>query len=151
MARAILTLGRTQTHRQTPSQVGYVGVVNKQMKTIRDNLSKVIKAINTSSPQALEYALTPMFNTSQRLVPKKTLELKRSGFLEARRTAYGATVAIGYGRGGKPIYAPIVHERTELHHANGTQAKYLQEAVQRHIRNVPRRYAEFVRDQLGLN
>lgn len=149
--RSKLIVGRqTVNHNVEPNEADYVRVINEQMDAVRKNLQTVIGAIEDASPEGLEYALTPMFNTSQRLVPVKTGRLKRSGFLEAVRTSYGARVAIGYGRGGHPSYAAIVHERMDFAHKAPTQAKYLEEAVNRHLGNVSRRYRDYIRGRTGL-
>lgn len=150
MARVNVQVGRTRTHNLSPLQSGYVNEVNKSARAIRENLKKVIDAIQATSAEGLKHAMEPMFDTSQRLVPKDTLALARSGYLEARQTQRGASISIGYGRGGNPSYAGIVHERMGVHHDSPTQAKYLEEAVNQHIREVPDRYARFVGGRIGL-
>lgn len=152
MARINLSVGRQRVTRALdPSNAAYVRQMQRQMQGLMTNLATVIESIKEASPDALLYATQPIFDTSQALVPVDTGRLKRSGFHEARRTYRGATVAIGYARGGSPDYAAIVHERTELNHASPTQAKYLHEAVNRHTQHIVPRYAEYIKRDTGLS
>lgn len=144
-------IGRQRyTSRAFPHEAGYGRAVDAQMKQIIQNMQKVIDGIKGASPDALLYAVRPIYDESQRLVPVKTGRLKRSGFLEARVTTKGATAVVGYAKGGNPHYAAMQHERMDFRHAEPTQAKYLQEPAMKHIPNIPNRYAEFIRARLGL-
>jgi hypothetical protein len=120
------------------------------MKQVINNLQKVINSIQATSPDALIYALTPIFRESQRLVPVKTGRLKRSGFLEARVTSKGATAVIGYAKGGVPHYAAMQHERMDFRHAEPTQAKFLEQPAMQLMHDIPALYAEYIRAKLGL-
>jgi len=121
------------------------------MTVIRQNLLKVVNHIDNITPEAIRFALKPIFDESQRLVPVDKGTLKASGFVEVRKTATGASAAIGYARHGKPNYAGFVHERLDLRHAAPTQAKFLETAVNTHIDDFRRRLVLFYQKQTGLN
>lgn len=151
MARLQFPIGR---QRLTPnvrgSEAASTRDVRRQMQQILDNAKDVIQAIEGNSPAALIYAVQPIYDESQELVPVDTGKLKDSGFVEVRSTTRGATAVVGYAKGGDPDYAVWVHEHLEVHHEPPTQAKFLEEAVNRHIEEVPERYAYFVKNSLGL-
>ena len=146
-----LNVGRQNiTRALSPADAGYVVGMRNQMRMLKKNMEAVIEGIEDATPRALRHGLRPIFRTSQRLVPVDTGALKASGFLEVRRTTRGATGAVCYAKGGRPFYASIVHERLDLRHKSPTQAKFLEEAVNRHIGNFARRVREFIRDDTGL-
>lgn len=120
------------------------------MAQVIKNAQKVIDAIEVTSLPALRYALRPIYDDSQILVPVKTGDLKRSGFVEVRRRGKVIEGVVGYARSEKPHYAIFVHERLDLFHQPPTQAKFLEEAVNRNIKSVPGRYADYVKRDLGL-
>lgn len=62
---------------------------------------------------------------SQEVVPIDTSALKNSAFTRATGSGFNVDVQVGYTKG----YAIYVHERTELRHAPGKQAKFLEEPV----------------------
>jgi hypothetical protein len=133
-----------------PSEAMYARSITAQMNQIIENAETVIEAIEMTSLPALEYALQPMFDTSQFLVPVKSGKLKRSGFIEVRRTRRQVEGIVGYARAGNPHYAVYVHENMFMLHKEPTQAKFLQQAVVQHMHEVPIRYADFVKRRLGL-
>ena len=141
MARILkLSVGRVRVTSATgPSEAGYVQSLRKQMRVIEDNILKVVEHIGLVTPEALEFGLEPIFEESQRLVPVDTGDLKRSGFIETRRTSTGASAVLGYGRYGRPSYAGFVHENLLVRHAAGTQAKFLEAAVTSKIQDFRRR------------
>lgn len=146
-----LNVGRSRiTSVVGPSEANYIQSIRNQMKVLQANLLKVIDAIETVTPQALKYGLQPIFDESQRLVPVDTGKLKRSGFLEVRRTARGGQAAMGYGRYGRPTYAAFVHERLDIRHAGATQAKFLEQAVHTHIDDFRRRVVLYYQKQTGI-
>lgn len=151
MANVRFPVGRQRLHHNVrPSQAGYTRAIRAQMKQIVDNMQKVIKAIHATSKPALQYALQPIYDDSQVLVPVDKGPLKASGFIEVRDTARGVTGVVGYAKGGNPHYAVYVHERMDLQHSAPTQAKFLEEPVMRHLRNIPARYASYVKQGVGL-
>lgn len=151
MARISFPIGYQRIPASTrPSQASYTRAIRSQMEQIIKNAQAVIAAIEGDSIDALKYALEPIYDESQILVPVDTGRLKASGFIEARKTGRGVTGAVGYGKGGDPYYAVYVHEHLELRHEAPTQAKFLEEAVNRHIDEIPERYAEYIRNSTGL-
>ena len=65
---------------------------------------------------------------SQRVVPVLTSNLKNSAFTRPEDKWTGFQVRVGYSA---VDYAVYVHERVELHHAPGKQAKFLEEPARR--------------------
>jgi hypothetical protein len=114
------------------------------MKVITDNLLKTVQHIEGVTPEAIRYGLQPIYDESQRLVPVDTGRLKRSGFVETRKTASGTQAGIGYGRYGRPAYAGFVHERVDIPHAGDTQAKFLEQAVKTKLGDFRRRTERFM-------
>lgn len=144
-------VGRQRLSASTdPSEAGYTRAIRAQMDMLVRNTKATIAAIENISPDALIHALQPIYDDSQELVPVDTGELKASGFIEARLGSRGAEGVVGYARGGQPQYAVWVHENMVWFHKPPTQAKFLEEAVKRHVDDVPERYAEYVRTMLGL-
>ena len=153
MARRItrFPVGRKRIGRSvSPLEAGYTRSIRAQMEQIEKAISARLHVLENLTPAALRYGLLPIFEESQRLVPVLSGALKDSGYIETRKGPRGAQGEVGYGKGGDPFYAVIVHERMELHHDGVTQAKYLEEAVSRHGGKVPDRVAEFLRERLGL-
>lgn len=149
MTRVNMQVGRV---RGAPGTIkgGYANSVRAQMKQIRENLKRVINGIENITPEGLKYAMQPISDTSQTLVPKDTYRLMKSHFFETRRHSRGVSAYIGYARADRPHYAFIVHERIELRHAAPTQAKFLEQAVNMHVGEITGRYARFVKKELDL-
>ncbi len=134
-----------------PSEAGYIRSIRGQMDAIVQNLQKTIDRIENVTPAALVFGVQPIFDRSQELVPIDTGDLMASGFIETRETANGVGVFVGYGRFGKPHYAGFVHERLDLRHAKGKQAKFLEAAVNEKIGDFTRRVALFIRRETGMS
>lgn len=147
MARFRSTVGTKRISGSArPSVAGATRDVRTQMAQIQKNLEKAINTIDKATPQAVVFALQPIFDESQRLVPVKTGDLKRSGYLEIRTTpGRGSQAEIGYGRGGRPFYAVFVHEMIGLRHDPPTQAKFLQQPLEAQMDQIPKRMADFMR------
>jgi len=146
-----LNIGRQRVTRVvSPSEAAYIGHIKAQSKLLVDNMQKVINHINNITPEAIKFGLQPVLEESQRLVPVDTGNLKRSGFVETRRTAGGTVAAIGYGRYGRPTYAAFVHENLIVRHAPPTQAKFLEVAVNTKINTFARRVVLYMRKNGGL-
>ncbi len=144
-------VGRVRVTRVVgPSEAGYIRSIREQMKAIIENVQKVIDRIENVTPEALVFGVQPIFDKSQELVPVDTGRLKASGFVVTRDTAAGVGVFVGYGRFGKPHYAGFVHERLDIRHAAGKQAKFLEAAVNEHIGDFERRVALFISRETGL-
>lgn len=122
------------------ASAAYTRQMREQMRSIEGQIRSIIKDIESATPEALEAALRPTFELSQKYVPVDTGKLKRSGFLESvsgdRKIP---RVVIGYGKRGRPPYAVFVHERTDLRHKSPTRSKFLQAAVEEDIDNIRRR------------
>jgi len=146
-----INVGRQRVTSVTgPHEAGYTRSIRQQMRVIQQNLEHVVGGIDNAMPQALKFGLQPIFDLSQELVPVDTAKLKNSGFLEIQKTSTGAAAAIGYGKGGQPFYTGIVHERLDLRHARGKQAKFLEEPVNRLIDTFARRVVLYVQRETGL-
>ena len=86
--------------------------------------------MSAQSGEVLREALRPTFEKSQRYCPYLTGALRRSGYLEVRRQGVfrGYVAELGYGRGGIPPYAIIVHE-VPVYHRPPERWKWLQAAI----------------------
>lgn len=133
-----------------PSEAGYIRSIRKQMDAIVGNIQKTIDRIEDVTPAALIFGVQPIFDRSQELVPVESGDLKASGFIETRETSQGTGVFVGYARFGKPNYAGFVHERLDIRHAKGKQAKFLEAAVNEKIGDFGRRVALFMSRETGL-
>ncbi len=153
MARVSITVGRSRVGRATsPRQAGYITDIRAQLKLIHDNLHKIVNGIKNATPDAMLFAMKPIAEEADRLVPRDTGRLAHSQFLVARKTASGASLAFGYARNNSPAYAQLVHEDLEMRHAAPTQAKFAEQAVKNFLHLVPRRIRDFMKkDVLGLN
>lgn len=97
-----------------------------------ERLINVLRALDdaeTALGRALYEEANRIFNQSQALVPVDTGALRSSGMVTLpEQSPQGPSVTIGYGGAAAP-YAIYVHERLDLNHPNGGQAKYLEEPV----------------------
>ena len=151
MASVNLGVGRKRASAaMQPHEAGYIQNITAQMDRLRKAMKKAIDRIEGVTPTALKYGLQPIFDTSQALVPVDTGRLKRSGFLVTRKGVRGVSASIGYAKGGRPDYAVLVHERLDIPHKEGTQAKFLEEAVKRHLNEIAPRIRTFLKRNAGL-
>lgn len=152
MARSVrFRVGRQRLSKTVrPSEANYTRQIRSQMKHIEDTITRLVSAIEGLTPEALEYAVQPIFDKSQHYVPVDTQALKNSGFIEAEVTSKGGRAVVAYGKGGKPEYAVFVHEMVDYKHDAPTQAKFLEQAANEHMGEVPGRAAEFIRRRTGL-
>lgn len=118
--------------------------IQQSLQAAEYKLARIIKKINDATPQALEYALEPMFDKSWYYVPVDTGQLKLSGFLEAEQTPRGATAVIGYAADGNPGYAVFVHEMIGYRHESPTRSKFLEAAMYEHLDEVLPRIRDFL-------
>lgn len=93
-------------------------------------------------------ALEPTFDKSQQLVPVKSGDLKKSGFLEIESFRGGARAVIGYGKDSFPPYAVFVHE-IPYHHEDPWTDKFLQRPVEEDYFNILQRVADRVQIRIG--
>lgn len=132
-----------------PVQASYTRDIRAQMESIERNLSKLITGLKGVTTSILLEALTPTFAKSAVYCPKDTHRLVQSGYLEARERNNGVTVEIGYGRGGDPYYAVLVHERTDIPHRDPERSKFLQAALEEDSNAIPTRVQKGYMDAVG--
>ena len=134
-----------------PHTANYTRQIRQQMKSVEQSFKRLLDHIGANSPAAVEAALMPIFERSQELVPVKTRALKNSGFIKVSQGLKGnARGEVGYGAGGVPHYAAIVHEDLDAQHASPTQAKYLEQAVNEHLSTALDQAAGVYSEQLGF-
>lgn len=134
-----------------PHTANYTRQIRQQMKSVEDSFTRFVNTIQANTPAAIEAALQPIFKRSQVLVPKKTGALKNSGFIEVRTDLkVNPRGEVGYGRGGVPHYAAIVHENLDAQHAAPTQAKYLEQAVDEELSGALDQAAGVYAETLGF-
>jgi len=104
--------------------------VIRQFNEINKRLDLLGRAIEQTTKEVAEEALTIIFDASQILVPVNTGDLKASGYVDVRRVGNKIVGEVGYAPRNDPPYALFVHENLEMHHKPPTQAKYLQKAVE---------------------
>ena len=134
----------------SPSDAGYVADMKRQMKGVRDTLVRALDAVSSVTPEAMIHGAQPMFDESQILVPVDTGKLRASGFLRTVGNKQRPRVELGYAKGGNPAYAALVHERMDTFHAPPTQAKVLEEGVNRHLGQFLNRVVTFMKRETGL-
>ncbi len=148
-----LSIGRVRITRAAhPSEAGYIVSMRNQWAAIEKVILQAIDNVGRVTPGAITYALQPIFDRSQELVPVDTGKLKRSGFIETQTEYRSGRVraAIGYGKHGSPHYAAFVHEMVNIPHAKGTQAKFLETAVNEKLGLFKRRLIRHLATQSGL-
>ncbi len=93
-----------------PWQAGYTRAIREQMKAVEGSYSRLVETLQANTEEAVRQMLQPVFDRSQELVPVDKGPLKASGYIEVRRTRGRVVGEVGYGKGGSPPYAPLVHE-----------------------------------------
>lgn len=120
-------IGRARIPRtDTTPQAAFEKAIRSQMQDIVKNFIGWAKHMEAESATVLKEALEPTFEKSKEYVPKDTLALLNSAYLEQRVFRGRSIVEIGYSRGGTPNYGPKVHEDLEAFHKAPTQAKFLE-------------------------
>lgn len=130
---------------QHPTTVNITRDLREQFKVIEDNLARVINTIKEATPEALDFALEPIFLQASEWVPIDKGPLSESLVLETSQTSAGAFGGIGFGIGESASYAVIVHEDMNVFHAPPTKAKFLEDAINKHEKDVLPRLHEFLR------
>jgi len=118
---------------------GVYGSAVADMQRISQEFNSFVGHMRNMGPEILHAALVPTFKKSQDYCPVDTGDLINSGYLEIIGRGRSPTVAMGYGRGGYPSYAPIVHEDTTMSHKSPTRAKWLEAALQEDYQAVIKR------------
>jgi len=121
-----------------------------QLKAITDSLNAIMKGIEDATPGALYFALRPIYDLSQTLVPVDKGALKTSGYLESRNSRGRPQAELGYARGGSPSYAVYVHENLEAKHKSPTQAKFLQAPLEMLVDTIPERIKRYINGEVGI-
>ncbi len=127
-----IKVGRVRvTKAVSPGEPGYIRSMRIQTGQLEKIIKQVVLKVHAATAHAIVYALQPIFDYSQEIVPVESGDLKRSGYLKAdAKTVLGKIRAqIGYALYGKPHYAAFVHEMLHIPHQKGKQAKYLEAAV----------------------
>ncbi len=146
-----IQIGRIRVHSNTKiHEAAYAQNMREQVRLIVANMKSITNGVHDLTPEAIRFGLQPMFDESQRLVPKDTLKLMHSGFLEVRKTTKGAEASMGYGRNNHPFYTIFVHERLDVAHKAPTQAKFLEAAINKHMGRFLPRVKQYIKQQGGL-
>lgn len=149
MAKVGVSVGPQRIVSGTPESIAYATrEAQKQFKEVQKNLQELLNTLRTATPEAMMEALRPIYRESQELVPVDKGPLKASGFLEITERGKEPKVALGYGRGGHPHYAAIVHENLELKHNPPTQAKFLQQPLDDQFNQIRPRIIKYLQDQM---
>lgn len=101
-------------------------------------------------PEEMTDALTPTLELARVYCPVDTGELRASGYVESVRTRGRVSTEIGFGRGGHPSYAVMVHENPAAFHKPPTQYKFLERAVFEEQNEVMDRIFKSVKQRAGL-
>lgn len=134
------SVGRQRLTGATPRhEARYLSNIRKQMKAITDNYEKFVNELGDIGAEILLEALEPTFDLSQKYVPRDTGTLAESGFLEKDPNSKFPRVVLGYGKGGAPHYAILVHEVLHFKHAAPTKAKFLLSALEEDAGNIQKR------------
>lgn len=150
MAKRLKIVGGLERLRSPryPSESEFVDAMNAQVKALTDDLIGIMEQVGDVTPEICLEALEPTFEKSKVYCPKDTHDLVNSGYLEIVKRGKQPYVEMGYAKGGKPRYAPYVHEMLNYRHEAPTRAKWLQHAVQEDFGQIQtllsQGYAEFL-------
>lgn len=133
-----------------PWQSGYGRAIRSQMEQVERNYTRLIETLQADTEVAVRRMLQPVFDRSQELVPVDKGPLKASGYLETQVRRGKVVGEVGYGKGGVPPYAVIVHEDLDKQHDSPTQAKFLEQAANEEANGMLDQAAGVYRQTLGL-
>ena len=146
-----VSIGRLRvTKAVSPGEPGYIRSMRIQTDQLAKILNEEIKHIKGVTATAMAYALKPIMEFSQKIVPVDTSKLKDSGFIEVRQTTSGAVAVVGYARHGQPHYAAFVHEMIHIPHQKGKSAKFLEIAVHTQLGLFKRRLINYITTNSGI-
>lgn len=114
---------------QFASEPTFLADVKKMVQSVESDLEYILEQFADVTPDITYEALEPTFKKSQEYCPVQSGDLKDSGYLEIVSKGDRPYVEMGYGKGGKPRYAPVVHEMTTMYHEPPTRSKWLEAAV----------------------
>ena len=110
---------------------GYEQAVRRQLDEVLEEYRRWAKHMNEESVEVLREALEPTLVKARDIYcPVKDGDLRDSAYLEARQFRGNSVVEIGFGKGGRPHYAAMQHERLDFYHEPPTRAKFLQVALE---------------------
>ncbi len=133
-----------------PWQAGYTRSIHSQMVKVERNYTRLIETLQANTEVVVRQMLQPVFDRSQELVPVDKGPLKASGYIETQMRRGRVVGEVGYGRGGVPPYAVIVHEDLSVQHAEPTQAKFLEQAADEAANGMLDQAAGIYKGMLGL-
>lgn len=116
--------------------------VRSSMQNIVKEYVRWIQHMEGNTAEVLQEALDPTMQLSKELVPVDTGDLKESAFLEVSNFRGNPRVDMGYGKGGHPDYAVMVHENPDMYHKAPTQYKFLQKPLEEDFENVKQRVVD---------
>lgn len=129
----------------------YEADVRRQMNAIIKEYARWIEHMKHQGPEVLLEALEPTFKKARDVyTPIMSGDLRASGYLESGRSGSSSFVVIGFGRGGSPSYAALVHERTDFFHKSPTRSKFLQAALEEDNAAIQARIAAGYKVAAGL-
>ena len=106
-----------------------MAVVISGIDMVLANLNREVSGIKGRTRQGMHTVALTIKGAALPLTPIETGNLRGSWYSKVKQQGDNIGVEVGYGEGAS--YAVFVHERTELHHASPTQAKFLEEALKR--------------------
>lgn len=145
------TLGKQRfPYTDRTTEEGFTSSVRAQMQHIIKEFKRWNLHMDNEGAQILKDALAPTFQKTQIEVPKDTLALKNSGYLIVKKFRGKTQVEMGYGKGGHPNYAAIVHEKLEYAHKSPTKAKYLEGPILADFGAIQSRIARGYKEASGV-
>lgn len=120
----------------------------RAMRDVEKRLKQQLDKVGVFAEAGLMEVGKRIYDRSQTLVPVDTGKLKKSGYVEKRKTDDGSKmVAVGYAKDNDPPYAVYVHELGNKH-APPTQWKFLQTAGNEVAQDVASIVAEAIKKGL---
>jgi hypothetical protein len=132
-----------------PWEPGFIQSVREQLDDLQRIMKSVVAQFEGATPEICLEALRPTFEKSKVYCPVDTGALIESGYLEIVGFRGQPRVEMGYGRGGNPYYAVIVHENLEMEHRAPTRAKWLATAVEEDLDEIKIRIEQGMREFFG--
>jgi len=146
MRRANVVIGRQRvTSAVTGTEADYIRHIRTQVADIKARLDRILTEAEKTTVPAVRAALYPIYKESQRLVPKDTGDLAKSGYLEVVRRKGTVVAEIGYGKYGKPGYTVYVHEILSYEHEAPTQAKFLEAPLRAQMNLILERVGTYIK------
>jgi len=119
----------TKINAQDIATSRYTGQIKAQFQQIVKTLSDIVGGIDRITGDILEEALEPTLELAKYYCPVDTGALVESGYLDKISGKGYSRVIIGFGKGGEPPYAALVHELVTHHHKPPTRSKFLLAAL----------------------